>query len=46
MLTARDSVHCVRLKLIDTDSGRLVTFREARAIVRSAATANTAAAAG
>ena len=46
VLTARDSVHCVRLKLIDTDSGRLVTFREARAIVRSAATANTAAAAG
>jgi omega-6 fatty acid desaturase (delta-12 desaturase) len=36
VLTARDSLHCVRLKLIDTDSGRLVTFAEARAIARRA----------
>jgi omega-6 fatty acid desaturase (delta-12 desaturase) len=39
VLTMRDSLRCPRLKLIDTDSGRLVTFAESRAIVRSTATA-------
>jgi omega-6 fatty acid desaturase (delta-12 desaturase) len=32
VLTMRDSLRCPRLKLIDTKSGRLVTFSEARAI--------------
>ena len=30
VLTLRDSFRCVRLKLIDTDSGRLLTWAEAR----------------
>jgi omega-6 fatty acid desaturase (delta-12 desaturase) len=34
VLTLRDSYRCVRLKLIDTDSGRLVTWAEAREIAR------------
>ncbi len=33
VLTMRDSFRCVRLKLIDTDSGRLVTWAEARQLV-------------
>jgi hypothetical protein len=28
----RDSFKCVQLKLIDTDTGRLVTWAEARAL--------------
>jgi omega-6 fatty acid desaturase (delta-12 desaturase) len=46
VLTLRDSLRCPRLKLIDPDSGRLVTFAESRAIVRAAATAKPAAATG
>jgi len=34
VLTLRDSLKCVRLKLIDTDSGRLVTWAEASEIAR------------
>jgi acyl-lipid omega-6 desaturase (Delta-12 desaturase) len=34
VLTLRESLRCVRLKLIDTQSGRLVTWAEARAIER------------
>jgi len=36
VLTLRDSLRCPRLKLIDTPSGRLVTFGEARATMRAA----------
>jgi omega-6 fatty acid desaturase (delta-12 desaturase) len=36
VLTIRDTFGCARLKLIDTDSGRLVTWAEARALVRRA----------
>jgi omega-6 fatty acid desaturase (delta-12 desaturase) len=32
VLTIRDGLHSVRLKLIDPDSGRLLTWREARAL--------------
>ena len=32
VLTVRDGLHSVRLKLIDPDSGRLLTWREARAL--------------
>ena len=35
VLTMRDSLRCPRLKLIDTDGGRLVTWSEARALVRA-----------
>ncbi len=35
VLTIRTSLSCSRLKLIDTDSGRLVTWSEARALVRA-----------
>ena len=35
VLTMRDSLRCPRLKLIDTDAGRLVTWSEARALVRA-----------
>ena len=35
VLTLRDSVRCARLKLIDTDTGRLLTWAEARAKVRA-----------
>jgi omega-6 fatty acid desaturase (delta-12 desaturase) len=35
VLTIRDSVKCTRLKLIDADSGRIVTWAEARAVVRA-----------
>ena len=31
----RDSFRCARLKLIDTDTGRLLTWAEARALVRA-----------
>jgi acyl-lipid omega-6 desaturase (Delta-12 desaturase) len=34
VLTLRDGVRCARLKLIDTDSGRLLTWSEAKALVR------------
>jgi omega-6 fatty acid desaturase (delta-12 desaturase) len=37
VLTIRDSFRCVRLKLIDPDSGRLLTWAEARALVRAPA---------
>ncbi len=37
VLTMRESFRCVRLKLIDTDSGRLVTWAEARQLVRAPA---------
>jgi omega-6 fatty acid desaturase (delta-12 desaturase) len=37
VLTLRDSLRCPRLKLIDTESGRLVTWSEARALVRAPA---------
>ncbi|MDX6583223.1 MAG: hypothetical protein QOI10_2407 [Solirubrobacterales bacterium] len=37
VLTIRDSFRCVRLKLIDQDSGRLLTWAEARALVRAPA---------
>jgi omega-6 fatty acid desaturase (delta-12 desaturase) len=46
VLTGRDSLHCVRLKLIDTDNGRLVTFHEARAIARRAGRATAVTATG
>lgn len=47
VLTARDSLHCVRLKLIDANGGGgLVTFAEARAIARDTATATPATATG
>lgn len=36
VLTIRDSLRCTRLKLIETGSGRLVTFAEARASMRAA----------
>jgi omega-6 fatty acid desaturase (delta-12 desaturase) len=32
VLTLRDSLHSIRLKLIDTDSGRLLTWRQAAAL--------------
>lgn len=35
VLTARDGLHSIRLKLIDTESGRLVTWAEGRAIYRA-----------
>ncbi len=35
VLTLRDSIRCARLKLIDTDTGRLLTWAEARAMVRA-----------
>jgi omega-6 fatty acid desaturase (delta-12 desaturase) len=35
VLTMRDSLSCTRLKLIDTDTGRLLTWGEARALVRA-----------
>ena len=35
MLTLRDSFRCPRLKVIDTKSGRLLTWAEARALVRA-----------
>jgi omega-6 fatty acid desaturase (delta-12 desaturase) len=35
VLTMRDSFGCARLKLIDTDTGRLLTWSEARALVRA-----------
>jgi omega-6 fatty acid desaturase (delta-12 desaturase) len=35
VLTLRDSLRCPRLKLIDTESGRLLTWSEARALVRA-----------
>jgi omega-6 fatty acid desaturase (delta-12 desaturase) len=37
VLTMRCSLSCARLKLIDTDSGRLLTWAEARALVRAPA---------
>jgi acyl-lipid omega-6 desaturase (Delta-12 desaturase) len=46
VLTGRDSLHCVRLKLIDTDNGRLVTFHDARAIARRAGRATAVTATG
>jgi omega-6 fatty acid desaturase (delta-12 desaturase) len=46
VLTLRDSLRCPRLKLIDTDSGRLVTFAEARQIAEVKATATPATATG
>src|SRR5215216_1681204 len=36
VLTIRDSLKCPRLKLIDDDSGRLLTWAEARALRRRA----------
>lgn len=36
VLTIRDSAKCVRLKLVDTDTGRLVTWAEAREIAARA----------
>ena len=45
VLTARDGLRCVRLKLIDTESGRLITWAEARAIRRARARASSAPAA-
>jgi len=38
VLTFRDGLRCPRLKLIDPDGGRLVTFAEARRIARTSAT--------
>jgi omega-6 fatty acid desaturase (delta-12 desaturase) len=38
VLTIRDSARCPRLKLIDAESGRLLTWAEARALVRSTST--------
>ena len=35
VITLRDSVRCARLKLIDTDTGGLLTWAEARALVRA-----------
>ena len=35
VLTIRDSARCPRLKLIDPESGRLLTWAEARALVRA-----------
>ena len=35
VLTLRDSLRCPRLKVIDTDTGRLLTWSEARALVRA-----------
>jgi omega-6 fatty acid desaturase (delta-12 desaturase) len=35
VLTLRDSFRCPRLKLIDPDSGRLLTWAEARALMRA-----------
>jgi omega-6 fatty acid desaturase (delta-12 desaturase) len=35
VLTFRDSLRCPRLKLIDPDAGRLLTWREARAVMRA-----------
>jgi omega-6 fatty acid desaturase (delta-12 desaturase) len=35
VLTMRESLKCPRLKLIDTNSGRLLTWAEARALVRA-----------
>ena len=35
VLTIRDSLRCPRLKLIDEDTGRLLTWAEARALVRA-----------
>jgi acyl-lipid omega-6 desaturase (Delta-12 desaturase) len=35
VLTLRDSLRCPRLKLIDSANGRLVTWSEARALVRA-----------
>jgi acyl-lipid omega-6 desaturase (Delta-12 desaturase) len=37
VLTIRDSLRCPRLKLIDDDTGRLLTWSEARALVRAPA---------
>jgi omega-6 fatty acid desaturase (delta-12 desaturase) len=42
VLTIRDGLKCVRLKLIDTDSGRIVTWAEARALVQAPSAAATA----
>jgi omega-6 fatty acid desaturase (delta-12 desaturase) len=39
VLTIRDSLRCPRLKLIDDDTGRLLTWSEARALVRGPAAA-------
>ncbi len=38
VLTMRDTIRCPRLKLIDAESGRLLTWAEARALVRSTST--------
>lgn len=38
VLTLRDSLRCARLKLIDPESGRLLTWAEAKALVRAPAT--------
>jgi omega-6 fatty acid desaturase (delta-12 desaturase) len=35
VLTFRDSLRCTRLKVIDPDAGRLLTWREARAVMRA-----------
>jgi omega-6 fatty acid desaturase (delta-12 desaturase) len=37
VLTLRDSLSCARLKLIDSDTGRLLTWAEAKALVRGPA---------
>ena len=37
VLTIRDTFRCARLKLIDADSGRLLTWGEARALMRGPA---------
>ncbi len=39
VLTIRDSLRCPRLKLIDDDTGRLLTWSEARALIRGPAAA-------
>ncbi len=39
VLTMRDSLRCMRLKLIDAESGRLLTWAEARALVRGPSSA-------
>ena len=46
VLTFWDGLRAVRLKLIDTESGRLLTFGEARALVRSPGTPAAATAGG
>ena len=40
VLSMRDSLHCVRLKLIDAESGRLLTWAEARQLHRARAHAS------